>query len=61
MISLDDVSLTGSREKEDDLQVSSPQNDVSVRVYNFVFNKAHLLRRQIKLNRIGEVNTRHSE
>lgn len=61
LTSLDDVSLTGRREKEDDLQVSSPPNDVSGRVYHFVFNKAHLFRRQIKLNRTEVVNTRYSE
>lgn len=51
-----DVSLIGSREKEDDLQVSSSKNDVSVKVYNFVFSKGHLFRRHIKLRyRINEV------
>lgn len=58
---LDDVSLIWSREKEDDLQFSSPKNDVSVKVYNFVFNKGHLFRRHIKLNRIDEVNISYSE
>ena len=42
LMGLHNVSLEGSREIKNDLHVSSLKNDVSVKVYNFLFNKSHL-------------------